>query len=109
MKTQNKVQLVGYLGNDPVVGTTSKGKQFIRIRMATDDFYKDDTGNPHRITTWHDITAWDAIATTVCGNFIKGSHVMIEGKICHRTYEDKTGHVRYITEIKAMTLINLDR
>lgn len=109
MKTQNKVQLIGYLGHDPIVGTTANGAQYAKIRMATDDFFKDAAGNKHQVTTWHDITAWDAIATSVSGNYIKGSHVMIEGRIYYRTYEDKTGHVRYVTEIKAMTLINLDR
>ncbi len=109
MKTQNKVQLIGYLGEDPVVGTTPGGTPYARIRMATDEFFKDAEGNRHKITTWHDVMAWESMATTVSGNFIKGSHVLIEGKICYRTYEDKAGHTRYITEIKASTLMNLDR
>jgi single-strand DNA-binding protein len=109
MKTQNRVQLIGYLGNDPVMGTATSGAQYAKIRMATDEYHKDSSGNAHRKATWHDIVAWDGLAATVSGNYIKGSHVLVEGRICHRTYEDKNGHLRYITEIKASTLINLDR
>lgn len=109
MKTQNKVQLIAYLGQDPVIRTTPNGNTIANFRAATHDYYKDADGNAHNITTWHDIVAWDKIAASVSGNYIKGSHVLIEGKICHRTWEDRNGHVRYVTEIKASTLINLDR
>ena len=109
MKTQNRVQLIGYLGTDPVIRTTPSGAQYAKMRMATDEYFRDVSGQPQHKATWHDVVAWDTVATTVAGNYIKGSHVMVEGRICHRTYADKNGHTRYVTEIKATCLLNLDR
>jgi single-strand DNA-binding protein len=109
MKTQNKVQLIGYIGQDPKVITTAAGSTLVRIRIATDEFYKDASGNSRKLTTWHEIKVWDQLAAVVSGNFIKGSHILVEGKINYRTYEDKTGHLRFVTEIKASNLLNLDR
>lgn len=108
MKTQNKVQLIGYIGKDPVISTTGKGK-LAKIRLATDTFFKDESGKSVQVTTWHDIVAWEKKADEVENNFIKGSHVLVEGQIVYRTYPDLAGHIRYVTEIKAQTLMNLDR
>ena len=108
MKTQNKVQLIGYLGKDPVILITEKGK-IAKIDLATDVFIKDESGKSVRITTWHAVVAWDNKAEEVENNFIKGSHVLVEGQIIYRTYPDIAGHLRYVTEIKAQTLMNLDR
>ena len=109
MKTQNKVQLIGYLGHDPEVVTTLAGATLARMRIATSEFFKDASGNGQKFTTWHNIKVWDKLASTVSGNFIKGSHVLVEGRISYRTYEDQTGHLRYVTEIRASALLNLDR
>jgi len=109
MKTQNKVQLIGYIGADPEVKTTSGGTTVAKMRMATDEFFRDSSGNTQKVTTWHDIRIWDQLAASIQGNFTKGSHVLVEGKINYRTYEDKSGHLRYVTEIKALRLLNLDR
>lgn len=109
MKTQNTVQLIGYLGTDPVVRTTDNGSKLARIRLATDYYRKDPAGIVHRKTTWHDILAWDSLAETVPSNFIKGSHILVQGEIRHRTYQDKEGHTRYISEVRATQLLNLDR
>lgn len=109
MKTLNNVELIGYLGNDPLFRTTSKGKKMAIMRLATDKFRKDDQGNKQKVTTWHDIVAWDNLAANIENQYIKGSHVRVEGEIVYRSYEDKTGHIRYIAEIKAFRLMNLDR
>lgn len=108
MKTQNKVQLIGYLGKDPIILTTDKGK-LAKIRVATDTFFKDDSGKSVKVTTWHEVVAWEKKAEEVENNFIKGSHILVEGQILYKTYPDLAGHVRYVTEIKAHTLMNLDR
>lgn len=109
MKTQNHAQLIGYLGSDPISRTAVNGSKVTRLRLATDYYCWDNSGNIIRKVTWHDVLAWDQLAEKIPGNFIKGSHVLIQGEIRHRTYIDPNGHRRYISEIKALTILNLDR
>ena len=109
MKTQNKVQLIGYAGKDPVISTASNGSKLARIRIATDRFFKDEKGNGIKKTAWHNIMAWEKKADFAENNFLKGSHILVEGYIIYRTYKDKSGVTRNTTEIKAERLMNLDR
>lgn len=109
MKTQNKVQLIGYVGKDPVITFTRNGNKVARIRLATDVLFNDAHGNKIKKTSWHEVTAWEKKADMVENNFIKGSHILVEGEIVYQTYEDLTGHTRYVTEIKAGMIMNLDR
>lgn len=109
MKTKNNVQLIGYVGKDPVIRTTATGRKCIYIRVATDRFFKSPNGKTIKNTAWHDVIAWEKKAETAANDFIKGSHILVEGPIVYRTYEDITGHTRYVTEIKAESLMNLDR
>ena len=109
MKTQNKVQLIGYVGKDPIVTYTHKGNKVARLQVATHILYSDAKGNKIKKTTWHEVTAWEKKADIVENNFLKGSHILVEGEIVYRTYEDLNGHTRYVTEIKAGMIMNLDR
>lgn len=109
MKTQNRVQLIGYVGKDPVITTTKKGSKLAKISLATDTLFKNKGGSRVKVTTWHEVVAWEKKAEEVENNFIKGSHILVEGQIVYRSYPDLAGHVRYVTEIKAQTLMNLDR
>lgn len=109
MKTKNTVQLIGYLGLDPVLKNASNGSPFTRIRMATDYYRKAEDGTVIHKATWHDIMAWDDLAKKVPENFIKGSHVLVEGYLKHRSYTDRNGIKRYETSIHATELLNLDR
>lgn len=109
MKTRNYVQLIGYLGEDPEIQISSTGKAWAHLRLATDYYRKKDDGTVTRKTTWHDITIWNKLTKILPGNFIKGSHIMVEGELCYRTFFDHIGHKRYITEILATKLMNLDR
>ncbi len=108
MKGNNTVQLIGYVGNDLHVlyGTTSKK---VLIRIATHDKYNDASGEQMEVTAWHDIAAWGEIAEFAERSFVKGSHILVQGRLVHRTYDDLSGHKRYITEINADHLENLDR
>lgn len=109
MKTRNYVQLIGYLGEDPELQTTTSGQTLARLRLATDFYRKKEDGSTSRKTTWHDVNAWNKLAQILPGNFVKGSHIMVEGEISYRTFLDHKGHKRYITEIKAAKILNLDR
>ena len=95
----NKVILIGNLGSDPEVRTTTSGKQVASFSLATSERYKDrTTGEAKNITEWHNIVLWSNLAE-IAGKFLKkGSKVYIEGRIKTRSY-DSNGTKKYITEI----------
>lgn len=96
---RNKVQLIGNLGADPEVKTFNGGKTVARFSIATTDAYKDKEGNKVSETTWHNVVAWGRTASVAEKFLKKGSEVAIEGRLSNRSYEDKEGIKRYVTEI----------
>lgn len=97
----NKVILVGNLGKDPEVRYTASGTAVANFSLATTERYKDRDGNNQEKTEWHNIVAWRQLAE-ICGKYLsKGRQVYIEGKIQTRSYDDRDGNKRYITEIVA--------
>lgn len=96
---KNKVQLIGYLGQDPETKTTESGKKVTHFTLATDDGYKNAEGQKVNETTWHNIVAWNGLADLADKYLKKGRQIAVEGRIVYRTYEDKKGTTRYITEI----------
>ncbi len=109
MKTQNTVQLIGYLGNDPALKIAVNGSPLARMSVATDYFRRQKDGTIIKKTSWHHVLAWDWLAEKVPGNFIKGSHILVQGHIRHRTYKNKEGIIERISEVHASQLLNLDR
>lgn len=108
MKGNNTVQLIGYVGNDLKVFQRHSDKKIV-IRVATHDKIKDSSGAAKEITVWHDIAAWGEVGKFAERSFVKGSHILIQGRLVHRTYDDKLGHKRFVTEVNADHLENLDR
>jgi len=97
----NKVILVGNLGKDPELRYTPSGAAVVTFSLATTERYKDREGNRQEKTEWHNIVAWRQLAE-ICGKFLhKGKQVYIEGKIQTRSYEDRDGNKRYMTEVVA--------
>ena len=97
----NKVILVGNLGKDPELRYTPAGVAVCNFSVATTERYKDKEGQQQEKTEWHNITVWRGLEE-VCGKFLqKGKQVYIEGKIQTRSYDDRDGNKRYITEIVA--------
>jgi len=96
---KNKVQLSGRLGNKPDVRVTDKGKKFARFSIATNEFYKTANGEAVSNTYWHNIVAWGKTAEVAEQMLNKGTHVSVEGKLVSRTYTDKEGAKRYVTEV----------
>lgn len=110
MKTQNKAQLIGYLGDDPQVFDFANGNKKVRMRLATDTYrQKEFDPEPIKKTSWHTIICWAEMAEIAQDRFIKGSHIMVEGMIQYRSYTDKNGQLREVTEINAFHLADLDR
>ena len=102
---KNKVQLIGNLGNAPEVKNTENGKKLARFSMATNESYRGRTGEKITETTWHNIVAWGKVADIAEKFLTKGKEVAIEGKLINRSYTDKDGIKRYITEIQVNELL----
>lgn len=97
----NRVILIGNLGKDPELRYTPSGDAVANFSMATSERYKDRSGEQQERTEWHNIVAWRNLAE-ICGKYLqKGKQVYIEGKIQTRSYDDRDGVKRYITEVIA--------
>ena len=96
---KNKVQLIGNDGNDPEIKTFDAGKKLARFMIATNESYTNDKGEKVTDTQWHNITAWGRTAEIIEKYVTKGKELAIEGKLTHRSYDDKNGEKRYITEV----------
>lgn len=95
----NKVILFGNIGNDPLIKTFEGGNKNAKFSLATSSKYKDKDGNDMNNTQWHNIVFWGKLAE-LCEKYIKkGSPLIVEGEIRYRSYEDKNGETKYITEI----------
>jgi len=95
----NKVILVGNLGKDPELRYTPTGAAVANFSLATTERYKDRDGNRQEKTEWHNIVAWRQLAE-ICGKYLhKGKQIYLEGKIQTRSYDDRDGNKRYMTEI----------
>jgi len=105
----NKVQLIGNLGAEPEIKETQNGKKLARLRLATNETYRNAEGEIVKETQWHDIVAWGKLAEISEKYLKKGQEVCIEGKLSNRNYEDKEGIKRYVTEIVASDLLMLGR
>ena len=97
----NKAILIGNLGKDPEVRFTSTGRAVARFPIATSEQWTDMDGNRQERTEWHNIIVWGKQGET-CGQYLaKGRQVFVEGSIRTRSYDDKSGNKRYVTEIVA--------
>jgi len=97
----NKVILIGRLGKDPEVKYTSSGTPVAKFSLATDEVFKDRSGEQQKHTEWHNIVAWNKLAE-ICGEYLtKGKQVYIEGTIRSRQWEGKDGNKRTSYEIIA--------
>lgn len=104
---KNRVILIGRLGRDPETKTIENGKKVTHFTLATDDSYKNADGQKVSEATWHNITAWNGLADVADRFLKKGREVAVEGRIVYRSYEDKKGVMKYITEIVLDDLVLL--
>ncbi len=107
-RTLNKVMLIGNVGKDPEVNFTPSGVKVAVFRMATAETWKDKDGAVQEHTDWHSIVAWRGLADVVEKLVRRGSRLYVEGKIQSRSFEDRDGNKRYVTEIVAENLLLLD-
>jgi single-strand DNA-binding protein len=109
MASVNKVILIGNLGRDPELRYTPGGQAVTSFRIATTDRWRDKDGQNQERTEWHNIVAWGRQAEIINESLKKGSPVYIEGRLQTRSWEDKDGNKRYITEIVTQRLQFLGR
>jgi single-strand DNA-binding protein len=101
MASVNKIFLIGNVGKVPEVRTTSNGKKVAQFSVATSESYKDKSGNKVSNTEWHNVVVWSPLAEIVEKYVNKGDQIFIEGKVTNRSYDDKDGNKKYITEVVA--------
>lgn len=97
----NKVILVGNVGKDPEVHFIESNVAVARFPLATSETYRSKDGERVTTTEWHNIVLWRGLAEVADKYVKKGSQLFIEGKIRTRSYDDREGNKRYITEIIA--------
>ena len=99
----NKVTLIGHLGQDPELRKLENGTAVSRFSLATNEVYKDASGEQKEQTEWHNIVVWRQLAELAERLLKKGTLVYVEGKISYRKYTDKNGIERTVTDIVAST------
>lgn len=107
-RSVNKVILLGHLGKDAETRFTPSGISVSKFSLATSRRSKDQqTGEWKENTDWHNIVMWRT--ENVANYLLKGKQVYLEGRIETRSYDDKDGQKKYITEIvcEAMNVILL--
>ncbi len=105
----NKVILVGNVGKDPVVRYFDRGVAKATFPLATSESYTNQQGETITSTEWHNIVLWRSLAEVAEKTVKKGSQVYVVGKIKTRSYVDKDGNNKYITEILADAFLLLDK
>lgn len=105
----NKVIMIGNLGADPEVRNLESGATVAKIRLATNESYRDKAGEWQTQTEWHDIVMWRMLAERAQSQLKKGAKIYVEGKLTHRLWDDKDGNKRKTTEVVANLFRLLDR
>ncbi|MCU0334488.1 MAG: single-stranded DNA-binding protein [Chitinophagaceae bacterium] len=106
---KNRVQLIGHLGMDPEVKAIENGNKLARLRLATNETYQNAKGEKVTETQWHTVVAWGKTAEIAEKLLTKGAELVIEGKLVSRSYTDKDGQKRYVTEVVANELLLLSK
>jgi single-strand DNA-binding protein len=106
---RNKVQLIGRLGQDPEIVNLESGKKLAKFSLATNENYTNAKGEKVENTEWHNIVAWGKTAEIIEKYVNKGQEIAIEGRLTSRTYEDKEGVKRYITEVVCSEMLMLSK
>ena len=105
----NQVQLIGRIGNTLELKETKKGLKFLTLSIATNEFYRNANGDKVKETTWHKIIAWSKSAELMHNLLEKGNEIMVKGKLSNRSYDDKNGDKKFITEIVVNSFLKLEK
>jgi single-strand DNA-binding protein len=110
-RSLNKVTLIGNLGNDPEVRSTTGGNRVATFSLATSRSWNDASGSKQEKTEWHRCVVWNTkssqLADIVEKYVKKGDKIYVEGRIEYRQWQDKENQTRYSTEINVRELLML--
>ena len=106
---RNKVQLIGRLGQEPEIITLDSGKKLAKFSIATNEKYKKANGEIVNDTQWQNLVTWNKNAEIIEQYVTKGKEIAIKGKLTSRSYQDKEGQKRYVTEVVVNELLMLDK
>ena len=106
---KNTVQLIGHVGNDPEIKNFEGNRKLANLSIATKETYTNDKGEKVENTEWHRIVAWGKTAEIIEKYVLKGKEIAIQGKLTHRSYDDKNGEKRFITEVLAHEILLLGK
>lgn len=110
-RSLNKVTLIGNLGADPEIRTTTGGNKVASFSVATGRQWTSASGEKQEKTEWHKCVAWNAKGTglaDVIERYVKkGDRIYVEGRVEYRQYEDKDKQTRYVTEINVREILLL--
>jgi single-strand DNA-binding protein len=110
-RSLNKVTLIGNLGADPEVRSTSNGSRVATLSLATSRNWKSQGGERQEKTEWHRVIFWSSkfnnVVETIEKYCKKGDKLYVEGRIEYRSWQDREGQTRYTTEIIGNELIML--
>jgi single-strand DNA-binding protein len=109
MSLKNHVQLIGHLGQEPKLIASESGNKIMSVSMATNDSFKDKSGQKQVRTEWHNLIAFGTIAETFTKFLKKGSNIIVSGSLQTRQYTDKTGVERWKTEVVVDNMSFLDK
>lgn len=104
MNLVNNVMLIGRLGSDPKVKEVGNGNMVAKFSIATSESYKVKDEFKER-TYWHNIVAWGKDAEKIQAKCVKGTEVVLSGKLVSRTYEDSKGEKRFVSEVVVNEII----
>src|SRR5947207_2508725 len=107
MGSVNKVILIGNLGADPELKYTPSNRPVCNLSVATNEVFKDKSGQRQEKTEWHRVTVWGDQAENCSKYLAKGRTVYVEGRLQTRSWDDKEGKKRYSTEIVADRVVFL--
>lgn len=106
---KNRVQLIGHLGQAPEIKNLDNGNKMARMSIATNETYKNNQGEYITETQWHNVIAWGKVAEVAEKYLNKGSEVVVEGKLIHRSYTDKDGVKKYVSEVQLHNILLMDK
>lgn len=109
MRGLNKVTLIGNLGSNPEIQKLQGDVTVAKFSLATTESFKDQKGQLHSTTDWHTVILWRGLADLAEKYLQKGSLIYVEGKLKTRSYDDKEGVKRYVTEVIGDQIIMLDK
>jgi len=107
MSLRNSITLIGFTGKEVEMVNFENGGMKAGVSLATNDHYTNAKGEKVEETQWHSLIAFGKTAELFKKYVPKGKEIAIEGKLMYRSYEDKDGIKRYITEIKVDELVLL--